>query len=139
MARTVCGVLLADAHASARSGLRFFLDGIRSIEVVGEAVDDHAVLAMAAQLAPDVIVIDPFNPKMGGLPTILRIQRCFPAIHVLVLTNATEHQLVPQTVSAEAASYLFKEEVGGHELVAAIHAVCAGERVLKQRSVGDPQ
>jgi DNA-binding NarL/FixJ family response regulator len=75
------------------------------------------------------------HDDLAGIASIRQICQRYPTLPVLIVTIMTEPLLVQQAIHAGAAGYLSKE-VSGHELVAAIRTLCAGDRVLEQRSVG---
>ena len=129
MARTPTRVLLADDHAVVRGGLRFFLDSVADIEVVGEATNGAQACNMAAELQPDIIVMDVKMPEMDGITATRRIHQRFPSVRVLALTSFVEGELVQQALNAGAIGYVLKD-ASGHELVAAIRMAHAGAPVL---------
>ena len=122
-------VLIADDHAVVRQGLRTFLELQEDIEVVGEAADGEAAVAAAAELAPDVVLMDLVMPKLGGVAAIERLRERVPAARVLVLTSFLDDDKMLPAVRAGAAGYLLKD-VAPAELVRAIRTVDGGESQL---------
>jgi two-component system, NarL family, response regulator LiaR len=142
----VIRVLIADDHAVVRQGLRTFLELQEDIEVVGEAADGEAAVEAAAQLAPDVVLMDLVMPKLGGVAAIERLRERVPAARVLVLTSFLDDDKMLPAVRAGAAGYLLKD-VAPAELVRAIRTVDGGEsqlhptvaaRVLRELADGAP-
>jgi len=118
-------VLLVDDHRLVRAGVRRLLQDAADIEVVGEAASGEEACRIAADLDPQVIVMDISLPGVTGIETIGRLLRILPETNVLVLTM---HELEPYTRMAlerGARGYLSKRSAP-QELVAAIRTVAAG-------------
>jgi NarL family two-component system response regulator LiaR len=122
-------VLIADDHAVVRQGLRTFLDLQEDVEVVGEAADGEQALAAAAELEPDVVVIDLVMPNVDGIEVIRRLKERASATRAIVLSSFIEDDKLFPAVRAGAAGYLLKD-VQPQELVAAIRTVHAGGSLL---------
>ena len=82
-------VLIVDDHPVVRQGLRALLEVQDGIEVVGEAGDGPAALAQAAELTPDVILLDLKLPGMDGHAVLAELKAAGNSARVLVLTSAT--------------------------------------------------
>jgi two-component system, NarL family, response regulator LiaR len=122
-------VVIADDHPVVRQGLRTFLDLQEDLEVVGEAEDGEAAVAAAAELVPDVVVMDVVMPKLDGIEAIRRIRDQSPATRVLILTSFLDDAKVFPAVKAGAAGYLLKD-IEPAELANAIRTVNGGEALL---------
>ena len=122
-------VLLAEDHAVVREGTRQMLEREQDIEVVGEATDGFEVVAMAASLSPDVILLDVSMPRMNGIEATRRIRAAEPATHVLILSAYDDEDYVIAAIEAGAAGYLLKT-AHASEVIAAIRAVAGGHIVL---------
>lgn len=129
MPRASTRVLLVDDHAVVRGGLRYFLNSVGDIEVVGEAINGAQALAMVAELVPDVVMMDMKMPEVDGIAATRQIHQRFPQVRVLVLTSFADGGLVQQALGAGAMGYLLKD-ASGHDLVAAIRTARAGAPVL---------
>jgi NarL family two-component system response regulator LiaR len=125
----VIAVLIADDQPVVRQGLRTFLELQEDIEVVGEAADGEAALALAAALAPDVVLMDLVMPRLGGVAAIERLRASGSTARVIVLTSFLDEDKVLPAVRAGAAGYLLKD-VEPAELVRAIRTVDRGEALL---------
>lgn len=79
-------ILLADDHAAFRRALRRLLELDERIRVVGEAWDGESCVALAAQLRPDVVLMDVSMPGMGGVEATRRVLARAPDVHVIGLT-----------------------------------------------------
>jgi two-component system, NarL family, response regulator LiaR len=122
-------VLIADDHAVVRQGLRTFLDLQDDMEVVGEAGDGEEALALAADLAPDVVLIDLVMPRVDGIEAIRRLREHAPSARAIVLSSFVDDDKLFPAVRAGAAGYLLKD-VQPQELVEAIRTVHGGGALL---------
>jgi NarL family two-component system response regulator LiaR len=126
-------ILLADDHPLLRQALRSVLDQQADFEVVAEVSDGDEVVKVAAELVPDVVIMDISMPKLNGLEATRQIKAKYPGVAILVLTVHGEAEHVLGLLEAGAAGYLTKS-VFGEEVVHAIRAVAAGETVLSAAS-----
>ena len=140
-------VLIADDHAVVRQGLRTFLDLQADIDVVGEAADGEEAVAVAAEHAPDVILLDLAMPELDGVGALLQLRETVPAARVIVLTSFGEDERLFTALRAGAAGYLLKD-VEPAELVRAIRTAHAGQsplspavaaRVIEELTTGGPR
>ncbi len=128
-------VLIADDHAVVRQGLRTFLQLQDDIEVVGEASDGTEAVRLAAELLPDVVVMDLVMPAKDGIEATREIKALTPSTRVLVLTSFTDDEKVFAAIKAGAAGYLLKD-VQPAELGDAIRTVYRGEALLHPAVAG---
>ena len=124
-------VLLADDHTLVRAGLRKLLEAMPEVEVVGEASDGLALLALAGQLRPTLVLMDIAMPGLNGLEATARLARQSPDIRVLILSMHQNEEYVRQALRHGAAGYLLKD-AAPMELDLAIQAVLRGETYLSQ-------
>ena len=118
-------VLIADDHAVVRQGLRTFLDLQADIDVVGEAADGEEAVAVAAEHAPDVILLDLVMPRLDGIGALRRLREAAPAARVIVLTSFGEDERLFTALRAGASGYLLRD-VEPAELVRSIRTVHGG-------------
>ena len=128
-------VLLADDHTLVRRGFRRMLEDDADIDVVGEASDGDEVVRLAAELRPQVVVMDCAMPRTSGLVAMRRILAHDPAVAVLMLSMHAEETLVRQALDAGARGYVLKNAMD-LDLAAAIHRIAAGEQVLDPSVAG---
>ncbi len=121
-------VLLADDHATVRSGLRLLLSAQPDLEVIGEAGDGAVAVAQARALRPDVTLMDVRMPGVDGLAATEQIVAAGWS-RVLVLTSFEVDEYVAGALRAGADGYLLKTVDAG-PLADAIRRVAAGEAVL---------
>ncbi len=125
----VIRIAVVDDHPAFRSGLRFMLGQIGGSDVVGEASDGDAALALAAATTPDVMLVDLAMPGMNGIELTGRLTEAHPTIAVLVLTMFEDDESVFAAMRAGAHGYLLKD-AGIDELERAIRAVASGEAIF---------
>jgi DNA-binding NarL/FixJ family response regulator len=128
-------LLLVDDHALLRAGLAALLDGAEGITVVGQAADGVQALAAAAELAPDVVLMDLSMPVMDGVAATRELRERHPGIAVVVLTSFSERARVRDAVDAGAVGYLLKDSDPA-DLVAGVRAAARGEALLDPRVAG---
>ena len=128
-------VLIVDDHPVVRRGLRVLLEVQDGIEVVGEAGDGPAALAQAAELTPDVILLDLKLPGMDGHAVLAALKAAGNSARVLVLTSVTEPASASLAVRSGAAGVLYKD-VDPDALVRAIRSVHDGHLLLAPEAAG---
>lgn len=128
-------VLLADDHAVVRDGLRSMMQAQDDIEVISDAANGHDAVDQAAQLCPDIAIVDIAMPGLNGIDVTRKILKVCPSTKVIILSmySATEHIL--QALQAGALGYVLKESAGV-EVISAIRAVHAGNRYLSAKILG---
>ncbi|WP_327587533.1 response regulator transcription factor [Nonomuraea sp. NBC_00507] len=122
-------VVLADDHPVYRDGLAVLLGSIPGIEVAGTAADGAEAVERAADLQPDVVVMDVRMPGLDGIEATRRIAADSPHIGVVVLTMSEEDATLFAAMRAGARGYLLKG-AGQAEIVRAITAVAHGEAIF---------
>lgn len=124
-------VLIADDQTLVRAGFRMVVDARDDLEVVGEAADGAEAVALAAELHPDVVLMDVRMPVMDGIEATRRITALDGAVRprILILTTFDLDQYVYDALRAGAAGFLLKD-VPPQELVAGIRTVAGGEALL---------
>jgi PAS domain S-box-containing protein len=102
-------VLLVDDHAMVRQGLRSLLEQHEPIAIVGEAGDGEEAVALAAQLSPDVILMDINMPKMDGVRATRHINKTQPGSLIIGLTIDDAKHIQDAMLEAGASACLSKD------------------------------
>ena len=122
-------VLVVDDHTIVRDGICALLALSGDIEVVGEATNGNEALNKVRKLSPDVVVMDIAMPIMGGLEATRRINKEFPGIKVLVLTQYDDKEYFFPVIESGASGYISKAAASS-ELIAGIRSVFRGDSYL---------
>jgi DNA-binding NarL/FixJ family response regulator len=122
-------ILIADDHPHFRDGLRALLVSDSDLEVVGEAGDGEEAISLAADLQPDVILMDLGMPGVGGIEATRRILRTSPHIAILVISMFEDEDSVFAALQAGARGYLLKGALKA-EILRSIRAVVSGEAIF---------
>ncbi|AOK18819.1 LuxR family transcriptional regulator [Burkholderia cepacia] len=118
-------VILADDHAVMRDGLRHILETAGGFEIVGEASDGTATLALVERGTADVLLLDLSMPAPTGIELVRLVKHHAPSLRTLVLTMHAEAQYAARAFKAGATGYLTKDSATA-ELVEAVCKVAAG-------------
>lgn len=123
-------VLLIDDHTVVRQGVKTYLSLQEDIEVVAEADSGEKGVALAEELAPDVVLTDLIMPGgIGGVEVTRRIKQISPSTKVIVLTSYHQDEHIFPAIRAGALSYLLKT-VDAIDLVEAVRRAAKGIVVL---------
>ena len=122
-------VVVADDQGMVRSGFTTLLNAQPDIEVIGEAVNGQEAIARAAELRPDVMLMDVRMPVLDGLEATRRISALDVRPRILILTTFDLDDYVYEALRAGASGFLLKDASAG-ELAAAVRVVAAGDGLL---------
>lgn len=127
-------LLIIDDHPLFRKGVRFFLESLPEIELLGEAENGlEGIAFLSGHLADghpaDVVLMDLQMPGMDGIETTIKIKEQWPEVRVLVLTSFNSWDKVYTALKNGAAGYILKD-APPEELLVAIQAVAAGGSYL---------
>jgi DNA-binding NarL/FixJ family response regulator len=122
-------ILIADDHPLFRAGLRAMLTSAPDTELVGEATTGEEAASLAAELQPDLVVMDVQMPETDGIEATRRITRDSPHINILVVTMFEDDGTVFQAMRAGARGYVLKG-ANYAEMLRAIRAVGNGEAIF---------
>lgn len=126
-------VLVVDDHAVVRAGLEQLLATAADLELAGSAVDGANAVALAADLQPDVILMDLSMPGVDGIEAIRRIVDARPEACIVALTSFSDEHRISDALAAGARGYLLKH-AGPDELLGAIRAAARGGAPLEPKA-----
>jgi DNA-binding NarL/FixJ family response regulator len=105
---TAAGILICDDNDALRLLLRAVIDTGLDMHVVGEAADGNEVIAEAARLQPDVILLDLAMPNLSGLDALPEVHRIAPNAQIIVFSGFDSAAVAEEVIALGAASYLEK-------------------------------
>jgi NarL family two-component system response regulator LiaR len=126
---TMIRILIVDDHPVVRKGMRALLAEEQDMQVVGEAVNGQESLRLAADLRPDVILMDLVMPEMNGIDAIQAITAANPQARILVMTSFAADDKVFPAIKAGALGYVLKDS-DPDDLIRMIRQVARGELAL---------
>jgi DNA-binding NarL/FixJ family response regulator len=119
-------ILIADDHGIVRTGLKLLLDRIPEMEVAGEAADGREAVRLAAELRPDIVIMDIAMPLLNGLQAAAQVIHENPRTGVIFLSMHTDESYIVKALDAAARGYLLKDNAD-EDMERAIRAVAAGK------------
>ncbi|MGP3970426.1 response regulator [Streptomyces sp. 6N223] len=122
-------VLIADDQPLQRMGFRMLIEGTPGLTCVGEAEHGAEAVRMAAELRPDVVLMDIRMPGMDGLEATRRITAAGGRTRILIVTTFDLDEYAHDGLRAGASGFLLKD-ARPEEIVAGIHAVATGDAVV---------
>jgi DNA-binding NarL/FixJ family response regulator len=126
-------VVLADDHGVIRDGLGRLISSFDDIELAGVAADGAEAIALAAELAPDVVLMDLDMPGIDGIEATRRVLEDRPGTAVLVLTSFSDRPRILGAIEAGACGYLLKD-VAAQDVAEGIRAAARGESPIDPRA-----
>jgi len=121
-------IVIVDDFPEFRRFVRSKLQG-NGFHIVAEASDGLEAVAKAAELRPDLVLLDIQMPNLNGLEAAAQIRSVAPKSRLLFVSQNTDPEIVQSVMSDGAAGYLCKSKIN-HELVPAIEAALAGKRFV---------
>jgi DNA-binding NarL/FixJ family response regulator len=128
-------VMVVDDHAIVRQGISDVLGSDEDIEIVALAKSGEEAISLAAELHPDVVLMDLSMPGLGGIEATRRTIEASPGVRVVMLTSFAEPQHVNAALDAGAVGYLLKD-AEPDELVRGVKAASRGEAPFSPRAAG---
>jgi DNA-binding NarL/FixJ family response regulator len=128
-------ILLCDDHRMMRDGLRVLLEK-EGLVVSGEAANGREALALAAQLQPDIVVMDISMPELNGIDATRRLLAALPTVKVIGLSMNSDRRYVLAMFAAGAMGYLLKSSAS-EELIQAVHAVASNLKYVSSAIAGN--
>jgi len=133
MART--RIILTDDHPLILAGLRVLLQDDPTVEIIGQASDGQAALRLAAELNPDVMVLDLSLPGINGARVAQALRAQCPTCNVLILSVHEDRAYLRRLLELGASGYVLKRSAP-EQLITAIRAVAAGGVYLDPEIAG---
>ncbi|HXW90731.1 MAG TPA: response regulator transcription factor [Terriglobales bacterium] len=127
-------ILIADDHTLVAELCKKLLEA--EFEVVGIVTDGHALIQTAAELRPDVIIVDVGMPVLNGLDAAHRVKQTLPAVKVIFLTMNPDPELAAEAFRRGASGYLLKTSAAA-EMVLSVREVMRGKSYLSPRMSRD--
>jgi two-component system, NarL family, response regulator NreC len=127
-------ILLCDDHRMLRDGLRVLLER-EGLTVIGEAANGREVMTLAAELQPDIVVMDISMPELNGIDATRRLLASFPSIKVIGLSMNSDRRYVVAMFAAGAVGYLLKSSAS-EELIQAVRAVASDLKYVSPAVAG---
>jgi two-component system, NarL family, response regulator NreC len=118
-------VLIADDHGIVRQGLRALLEKSPEISVVGEASDGREAVRLAAELRPNIVVMDIAMPLLNGVDATSQILGRDPDVKVIILSMHSDESYILRALSVGAKGYLLKDSAEG-DILPAVETVAKG-------------
>jgi DNA-binding NarL/FixJ family response regulator len=120
-------IVLADDQNLVRAGIKALLTMINGVEVIAEARDGIELLALLADVTPDLVITDISMPRMDGIAAIAEIHDRYPSLKVLVLSMCDTVDFVKRAMASGARGYLLKDATP-FELEQAVRSVMTAGR-----------
>ncbi len=114
-------IVLADDHTIVRQGMAKLLDEQPDLQVVGEATNGQAVIDMAIELQPDIIVMDIAMPRLNGIEAAKRVRKALPKCKIIILSMYSHEHYIHQLMETGISGYLLKDS-SGQDIIKAIRA-----------------
>ena len=118
--------MIVDDHSIVRVGLKQVLDQSGEFEVVEQAADGEEAVRVAADVSPDVVVMDMMMPKKDGVEAYREIMEYAPETRVLMLTASMAEDAIVEAVAAGATGYLQKD-TDREQLLSVVRNVALGK------------
>ena len=125
----IARILLADDHKIIAEGLRSLLEKNPAFAVVGHASDGRTAVRLAADLSPDLVIMDISMPGLNGIEATRQILEANPRTKVIALSMHKDGHYIAAALKSGVMGYLLKESAF-EELAAAIQAVLKGQSYL---------
>ena len=119
-------VMVVDDHEIVRIGLKQVLDLSGEFEVVGQAADGEEAVRVAAEVSPDLVLMDVIMPRKDGVEACREIMAAAPEVRVVMLTASNAEDAVVESVAAGASGYLLKE-TDMEQLLSALRSAAVGD------------
>jgi two-component system, NarL family, response regulator NreC len=124
-------ILIADDHGIVRTGLKLLIERISGMEVVAEAMDGREAVRVAAEVQPDVAILDIGMPLLNGIDATAQIVRENPRTRVIILSMHTDESYILRALDSGARGYLLKD-TADDDVERAVNSVMQGRPYFSQ-------
>lgn len=128
-------ILLVDDFEPWRRSVCRILEKQEHLHIVGEAADGLEAVQKAAELKPDLILLDISLPRLDGIEAAIRIYQAAPGMRIIFLTQHNDADLVQAALDSGARGYVLKTDAGS-DILPAIEAILRGDQFLSNRLRG---
>lgn len=122
MTRPLVRIMIADAHAVVRRGVKLLVESQGRYHVVGEAADGHEALEMAKEIEPAIAIIAFALPHLNGVELARQIRMACPRTEILIYTDLNRESIILDALRAGARGFVLKGEPDRH-LIAALDSL----------------
>jgi DNA-binding NarL/FixJ family response regulator len=129
-------VVVAEDHATVRSGIRRMLEKAPDIEVIGEAENGMEALKLVEELTPDVLLLDMEMPVMTGVEVARKLHAQKSPVRILALSAYDDRHYIREMLSSGAAGYLTKDEAPKH-IINAVRSIAQGKTGWFSRRISE--
>jgi DNA-binding NarL/FixJ family response regulator len=116
-------ILIADDHRLLADACKSLLEP--EFQVVGIVTDGRCLVSSAAELKPDVIILDVYMPHLNGLDAAVQVKQQSPGVKLIFLTMTTAEDVAAEAFRRGASAFVAKQSAG-HELLLAVRKVSQG-------------
>ena len=128
-------MLVVDDYEPVRRFVCSILEQRAEFQVIGEASDGLEAIQKAAELQPDLILLDIGLPKLNGIETARRVRKLVPRVRILFLSQESSFHVVQEALRSGGLGYVYKLRAQS-ELLPAIEAVLGGKRFVSSSLIG---
>jgi two-component system NarL family response regulator len=121
--------MIVDDHALFRRGLEMVLEGEPDIELVGQAGDGAEAVKIAAEVLPDIVLMDIRMPRSNGIEACRAMKEAAPSTKIVILTISDEEEDLFEAIRAGASGYLLKD-IPLDEVADTVRAVYGGQSLI---------
>ena len=132
MTRPLARILIADAHAVVRRGIKVLVEAQGCYHVVAEAADGHEALRLAKETGPSIAILDFSLPQLNGVELTHQIRRACPRTEILIYTHHHQEDIVLEALRAGARGFILKDEPD-HQIVAALESLSLRRAFFSER------
>jgi len=122
-------ILVVDDFAAWRQSVRSMLQSYAELQIIGETGDGEAAVRQAAEMRPDLILLDVSLPRLNGIEAAKQIQKLLPTTAILFLSMNHHQEVVRTALNSGAHGYVLKADAQ-NELRPAIEAVLQGKKFV---------